>query len=119
MANIEAGIPTAVAITTLVATQHTERNQISTRCPKTPEGTEKKDKFSEREWNSQISHQTGAQFTTFPSHTIELTNHTREESPVQKINKHVPAFQLEASVRCQVRGTDTEVKANREKTVNT
>jgi hypothetical protein len=54
----------------------------------------------------------------FPSHTIELTNHTRDEKPVQKMNRHVPAFQLEASVRCQVSGTDAEVKASREKTVN-
>lgn len=66
-----------------------------------------------------MSHHTGVQFTTFPSHTIELTNQTREESPVQKINRHVPAFQLEASVRCQVRGTEAEVKAKREKMVNT
>lgn len=66
-----------------------------------------------------MSHHTGVQFTTFPSHTIELTNQTREERPAQKMNKHVPAFQLEASVRCQVSGTDAEVKANREKTVNT
>jgi len=35
------------------------------------------------------------------------------------MNKHVPAFQLEASVRCHVNGTDAEVKASREKTVNT
>ena len=34
------------------------------------------------------------------------------------MKRHVPAFQLEASVRCQVSGTDAEVKANREKTVN-
>ena len=43
----------------------------------------------------------------------------KDERPAQKINKHVPAFHLEASVRCQVSGTDAEVKANREKTVNT
>lgn len=35
------------------------------------------------------------------------------------MNRHVPAFQLEASVRCQVRGTDADVNANRAKTVNT
>jgi hypothetical protein len=34
------------------------------------------------------------------------------------MNRHVPAFQDEASVRCQVRGTEAEVKAKREKTVN-
>ena len=68
--------------------------------------------------DSQISHHAGVQFTMFPSHTIELTNHTRDENPVQKMNRHVPAFQLEASVRCQVSGTDAEVKASREKTVN-
>ena len=72
-----------------------------------------------KELNSQMSHHTGVQFTTFPSHTIELTNQMREERPVQKIKRHVPAFQLEASVRCQVRGTEAEVKANREKMVNT
>ena len=43
----------------------------------------------------------------------------KDERPAQKINKHVPAFHLEASVRCQVSGTDAEVKANRENTVNT
>lgn len=35
------------------------------------------------------------------------------------MNRHVPAFQVEASVRCQVSGTEAEVKAKREKTVNT
>jgi hypothetical protein len=56
--------------------------------------------------------------TIFPSHTIELTNQTREERPLQKMNKQVPAFQLEASVRCQVSGTDAEVNAKRAQTVN-
>lgn len=55
--------------------------------------------------------------TIFPSHTIEFTNQTREERPLQKMNRHVPAFQVEASVRCQVSGTEAEVKAKREKTV--
>lgn len=50
---------------------------------------------------------------------MELTNQTREERPLQKMKRHVPAFQEEASVRCQVRGTEAEVKAKREKTVNT
>jgi hypothetical protein len=68
--------------------------------------------------NSQTSHHAGVQLTIFPSHTIELTNQTREERPLQKMNKHVPAFQLEASVRCQVRGTDAEVNAKRAQTVN-
>jgi len=54
----------------------------------------------------------------FPSHTIELTKKTKDEKPVQKMKRHVPAFQLRASVRCQVRGTEAEVKAKREKTVN-
>jgi len=55
----------------------------------------------------------------FPSHTIELTNQTKDEKPVQKMKRHVPMFQLRASVRCQVSGTDAEVKAKREKTVKT
>ena len=55
----------------------------------------------------------------FPSHTIELTNQTKDEKPVQKMNKQVPTFQLRASVRCQVSGTDAEVKAKSEKTVKT
>ena len=49
---------------------------------------------------------------------MELTKDTREERPAQKMNRHVPAPQLEASVRCQVSGTDAEVNAKREKTVN-
>lgn len=67
----------------------------------------------------EISHQTGVQFTIFASHTIEFTNQTREERPLQKMNKHALTFQLEASVRCQVSGIEAEVKAKREKTVNT
>lgn len=49
---------------------------------------------------------------------MELTKDTREERPAQNMNRHVPAPQLEASVRCQVSGTDAEVKAKSEKTVN-
>ena len=66
-----------------------------------------------------MSHHAGVQFTIFPSHTIELTNHTKDEKPVQKMKRQVPAFQLRASVRCQVSGTEAEVKANKEKTVKT
>ena len=47
-----------------------------------------------------------------------MTKDTKAERPDQKMSKHVPAPQLEASVRCQVSGTDAEVKAKREKTVN-
>ena len=70
-------------------------------------------------WNrlySQVSHHAGVRFTIFPSQTTELTNHTKDEKPVQEVNSHMPAFQLRG---CQVGGTDVEAKANKEKTVKT
>ena len=70
-------------------------------------------------WNSQISHPAGVQFTIFPSQTIELANHSKDENAVRKTNRRVPAFHLRASVRCQVSGTEAETKANKEKTVKT
>ena len=88
------------------------KNETKTR-------TRGKERETKQNGNSQTSHHAGVQFTTFPSHTVEFTNHTSDESPLQKMNRHVPAFQLEASVRCQVRGTDADVNAKRAKTVNT
>ena len=37
--------------------------------------------------NSQISHHAGVHFTIFPSQTIESTNHTKDEKPVQKMSR--------------------------------